>query len=305
MLRIFGESARDCDGVTRRSFLQAGALGLGGLALPDLLRLRAATGPTNGASPGRGVILFWLSGGPGHMETWDPKPDAPGGFRGPFGAIATSVPGRPLRRADARAGAADGPARGPPDGQPRHGRPHQGQPLDAHRLRRPGLQRPRQHRPAPAVDRLGGGPAQGGGPARACPRTSPCRNLRGGTDNLFHYAAYLGGGANPFVVESDPNDPKYRVRNLTLPGGVTLGRLEDRRRMLAALDGLRREADPKLRDLDAYHQRAFDMLTGKDVAAGLRHRRRGPDGSATATAATPSARAPCWPAGWSRRARRS
>ena len=130
-------------------------------------------------------------------------------------------------------------------------------------------------------------------------------HLRGGTDNLFHYAAYLGGGANPFIVESDPNDPKFAVKNLTLPKGLSLDRLEDRRRVLEALDGLRREADPKLRDLDAYYQRAFDMLTGQDVADGVRHRRRGPAGSATATAGTPSARAPCWPGGWSRRARRS
>src|SRR6478609_3056020 len=92
MLRIFGGSARDGDGVTRRSFLQAGALGLGGLTLTDLLRLRAE-GATTAAGRGRSVILFWLSGGPGHMETWDPKPDAPGGFRGPFGSIATNVPG--------------------------------------------------------------------------------------------------------------------------------------------------------------------------------------------------------------------
>jgi len=92
VLRIVGGSATDCDGVTRRSFLQAGVLGLGGLALPDLLRLRAA-GETAAKGQGRSVILFWLSGGPGHMETWDPKPEAPRGFRGPFGAIPTSVPG--------------------------------------------------------------------------------------------------------------------------------------------------------------------------------------------------------------------
>src|SRR5438552_1423856 len=89
MLTIYGDGARDCDGVTRRSFLRAGVLGLGGLALPDLLRLRAR----GAAGRDRSVILFWLSGGPGHMETWDPKPDAPGPFRGPLGAIATKVPG--------------------------------------------------------------------------------------------------------------------------------------------------------------------------------------------------------------------
>src|SRR4028118_1300716 len=92
MLKIFGGSARDCDGVTRRSFLQAGVLGLGGLALPDLLRLRAAGAAAPGGR-GRSVILFWLSGGPGHMETWDPKPDAPGGVRGPLGARPPRGPG--------------------------------------------------------------------------------------------------------------------------------------------------------------------------------------------------------------------
>src|SRR5262245_65316264 len=91
MLNVVGSSSLPCDGVTRRSFVQAGVRGLGGLGLSDLLRLRS-----DGASPvvaRRSVILFWLSGGPGHMETWDPKPDAPGGFRGPFGSIPTSVPG--------------------------------------------------------------------------------------------------------------------------------------------------------------------------------------------------------------------
>src|SRR5207245_1642580 len=91
-------------------------------------------------------------------------------------------------------------------------------------------------------------------------------HLRGGTDNLFHYAAYLGGSANPFIVEADPNDGKYQVRNLTLPGGVSLRRLEDRRHVLGAIDQLHRDADPRLRDLDAYYGRAFDMLTGKAVA---------------------------------------
>jgi Protein of unknown function (DUF1501) len=98
MLRIPGGGARDCDGITRRSFVQAGILGLGGLGWADLLRMRgvASAVPAAGTvreSAGRSVILFWSSGGPGHMETWDPKPDAQQAFRGPFGAIPTSVPG--------------------------------------------------------------------------------------------------------------------------------------------------------------------------------------------------------------------
>src|SRR5581483_9152090 len=90
MLKIVGGASSDCTGVTRRNFLQAGVLGLGGLSLADLGRLRAAA-PAKARDTS--VILFWLSGGPGHMETWDPKPDAVSQFRGPFGAIRSRVPG--------------------------------------------------------------------------------------------------------------------------------------------------------------------------------------------------------------------
>src|SRR5215470_16571105 len=88
MFRIIGDKGSDCTGITRRSFVQAGVLGLGGLTLTDFL-LASANQPARDTA----VILFWLSGGPGHMETWDPKPDAPAQYRGPLGAIRTSVPG--------------------------------------------------------------------------------------------------------------------------------------------------------------------------------------------------------------------
>ena len=78
--------------ISRRCFLRAGALGTGGLTLADLLKLQAA-GAVRDSAAGKSVILFWLSGGPGHMETWDPKPLAPAEYRGPCAAIDTSVPG--------------------------------------------------------------------------------------------------------------------------------------------------------------------------------------------------------------------
>jgi len=264
MLRIPGESARDCDGLTRRSFLQVGTLGLGGLALPEFFRLQAqAAGRGPGAQ--RSVILIWLSGGPGHMETWDPKPDAASGFRGPLGAIGTSLPGVHLGELM-------------PEQAKRmehlailrtvnHGT---GDHTKGNHWMLTGYEGPAFNAPDNTVQRR---PSIGSAVARlkaagrpGMPSYVAVPNLRGGTDNLFHYAAYLGGGSNPFVIESDPNDPKYRVRNLSLPGGVTLARLEDRRRMLSALDQVRRDADAKHRDLDAYHERAFGMLTGPSVA---------------------------------------
>src|SRR5205085_10050126 len=76
---------------SRRWFLQTGLAGLAGLTLPDLLRCRAE-GRAAGAGR-KAVILIWLSGGPSHLDTWDPKPDAPSEVRGPFGSIATKIPG--------------------------------------------------------------------------------------------------------------------------------------------------------------------------------------------------------------------
>src|SRR5262249_59028252 len=75
--------------ITRRTFLRAGALALGGLTLPDLLVARGAAP----APPDTSVILFWMWGGPSHLETYDLKPDAPTEYRGPFRPIRTTVPG--------------------------------------------------------------------------------------------------------------------------------------------------------------------------------------------------------------------
>jgi hypothetical protein len=77
-------------GMSRRDFLRAGYLSVGGLALSDLLRLRASGGavPTDTA-----VLLLFVHGGPSHLETYDMKPNAPAEIRGPFRPIPTSVPG--------------------------------------------------------------------------------------------------------------------------------------------------------------------------------------------------------------------
>jgi hypothetical protein len=74
---------------SRRWFLQTGLAGLAGLSLADACRL----GATSPSRDPRSVILFWLSGGPSQIDTWDPKPEAPAEIRGPYRSIPTSVPG--------------------------------------------------------------------------------------------------------------------------------------------------------------------------------------------------------------------
>lgn len=93
MLTIYDpqqKSADQCDGVNRRNFLKAGALGSLGLSLPQLLSLEAQAGIKN--SP-KSVILVYLVGGPPHQDLFDLKPEAPKEVAGPWLPIETNVPG--------------------------------------------------------------------------------------------------------------------------------------------------------------------------------------------------------------------
>jgi len=78
---------------SRRWFLQTGLTGMAGLTLPMLLKQRAEAAKAGRPKSKKNVILFWLSGGPSHLDMWDPKPDAPSEIRGPFDSIPTKLPG--------------------------------------------------------------------------------------------------------------------------------------------------------------------------------------------------------------------
>src|SRR5262245_57878369 len=84
-----------CRGPSRRALLRVGLLGAWGFGLADLLRHRAWSSATAPARPARArsCILIWLAGGPSHLDTFDPKPDAPRDVRGEFRPIETAVPG--------------------------------------------------------------------------------------------------------------------------------------------------------------------------------------------------------------------
>ena len=254
MLRVSG----DC-GLSRRSFVQAGMLGIGGLTLPELFRIRAQA---REATKDTAVILFWMSGGPGHMETWDPKPDAVPQFRGPFGAIRTNVPGIQFGELMPRQAAiADkiAVARSVAHGSGDH--------TKGNHWMLTGFEGPAFNAPDFRVQRrpsLGSAASKLKGANRpGMPAYVAVPHLRGGTDNFFHYAAYLGPAHNPFVVNSDPNKPNFRVRNLSLTRGLTFDRLEDRREVLGLIDRVK-HAGNDARDSSA--EQAFSLLTSRDVA---------------------------------------
>ncbi len=92
MLRVYSNNrSRDCQGVSRRDFVQAGSLALGSLTLPSLLAARAASGQS--FVQDKSVVLLYLSGGASHIETFDPKMTAPVGNRSVTGEVSTNIPG--------------------------------------------------------------------------------------------------------------------------------------------------------------------------------------------------------------------
>jgi hypothetical protein len=85
---------RNCRGLSRREFLKVGSLGLlGGMSLPALLQARAAAAAAGRVVKDRAVVLLFLSGGPSHIEFFDPKMTAPAEFRSITGEVQTRLPG--------------------------------------------------------------------------------------------------------------------------------------------------------------------------------------------------------------------
>ena len=89
MLSFRGGPAKNCDGLSRRSFLRAGSLGIGGLSLPDLIRAESVSGKGSSA---KSIIHIHLDGGPPQMDMIDPKPDSPVEYRGDIKSIPSEIP---------------------------------------------------------------------------------------------------------------------------------------------------------------------------------------------------------------------
>jgi len=246
-----------CPGpVNRRAFLEAGSLALGGLALGDLLRARAAANEAGKGSSDTSVILIWLQGGPSHMETYDLKPEAPIDYRGETNPIHTTVPGLELSEyLPLHARVADKLVliRSIAHGFANHaggaGRFLSGykplKPLD-----------PKAQFPClgPVVSRMLEGHRD-----PSMPRyIASASNVYGGG------SAGLGPAYLPFVVGADPNSPDFKVNNLSL-GASVRDRLDDRQTLLNAFDGLRRDIDQsRLMDsMDKFNREAVSLLTSE------------------------------------------
>ena len=243
---------------SRRSFLTAGTLGVGGLGLPDYYRLRAAANEP-GKFPDTSVIFVWLAGGTPHMETYDMKPDAPSDYRGLFNPIRTNVPGIDVCEL-----------------LPMHAKI-----ADKFTLVRSIAHNFSDHGGGSKRFMTGRIPDTPTGTLVDAPSVisivskmregydvglpnciSASQGGRSKVDTYAQGSAYLGMKYNFFPAGGDPSSPDFQIRNLFLNNKVA-DRLEDRSTLLREFDKLRRDVDASgsMEAMDEYNQQAYDLLT--------------------------------------------
>ena len=253
-------SGRLCDGpLKRREFLSAGALGVGGLCLPNLFRMQAqAANSGTSIDQETSVIFVWLPGGPPHMDMYDMKPNAPAEYRGAFHPIATNVSGMEvceLMPLHARIADRYSIVRSVAHTFADHGGGHKR--VMTGRI------------PLTPVDTVNDSPAAGSivakcreGKIREIPNYVSL-NPGGRIGDVFAQgAAYLGSAFTPFNVEGDPTAPGFAVPNIS-PQPTVGGRIDDRMTLLGKLDRIERQIDASrlMESMDSYQQRAVGMLT--------------------------------------------
>jgi len=254
----------NCNGVSRRDFIQVGLGGMLGLGLCDLLRLRAYGAETAGKTANKNVncILIWMDGGPSHYETFDPKPDAPSEIRGEFKPIATKIPGAYFSECIPKlAEVADKltVVRSICHNDPNHG--------GGNHYMMTGMKTPV---PVACGAFVTFHPSYGS-------MVSYDRGLRKGMPAYISMPQvsrsggpnFLGGQHAPFVIDGYPNSPSFKVRDVVLPADISQGRAENRQKLRESLDAMKRFSD-KLADdpavtFDRYYAQGLNLVASKEA----------------------------------------
>lgn len=241
---------------SRREILRFGLSAFGTLSLPNLLRLQAA-GPKRERTA---VIIVWCRGGASHLDLYDPKPDSPSEYRGPFKPIASKTTG--LRVTELL---------------PRHAAIS-----DRFTIFR-GMAHTGGGHPAGSLQLLSGDPDPQDKLVPVLPdlmsvahrlRYEPGRALPNyvGVNPIVRYdnftiagPAYLGESFAPFTVNGDPSAPNFRVPNIGLADDAERGRFAQRAKLHESLGSLRRDLDQS-KGMDVFQQQAMNLLTSPEAA---------------------------------------
>jgi uncharacterized protein (DUF1501 family) len=296
MLTILSRPQRVCSGLTRRELLRAGGAGLLGLSLPGVLAAEESA-PAFSHGRARSVIFLFLFGGPSQLETFDMKPDAPSGIRGPFRPIASRTAG--LRICEhlpqlARASNKFCVVRTVTHRHNDHNASHYiqtGHPWP--RVAANGQDVNASDKDWPAMGSVVEYLAQHapGRPASRLPAYIYLPNRLGhmqGYDRTGQYAGWLGRAYNalatdirkrgphdnPFFRPCTDDELDFRIKGLAADPELTLDRMDCRRSLLEQFEAKRRIlAGQKLATHNKIRQRAFGLVTSEQMRTALDIRR--------------------------------
>jgi hypothetical protein len=264
MLRIdAGGSGPYCDGLSRRSFVQLGVAGMASVGLAGVLRAREQSPAGDEARRSTSAILIWLDGGPSHLDLYDMKPQAPAEVRGIWSPIPTNVPGIEISELF-----------------PRQAKVANKFSLIRSLYHDTGDHFSGGHRMLTSKDMgvsgadtsgrfpsLGSIVARERGPRhRSMPAyvSVPVASSIGLSPGYFG-CNWLGAHLDPFQTGGDPNAADFQVQNLNLTAGLTVERLDDRRRLQSTLDRIPRALDAagEFASLDRFDLDAYEFVSGK------------------------------------------
>jgi len=232
------------------------------VALPDVWRARAASAQSNGNRKDTSVILIWLDGGPGHMDMYDMKPDAPAEYRGIWKPIRTKVPGFDITELFPKQAQITDKFSMIRSLQVNTGDHFAG----GHRMltgKDMGVSGANTAGKFPSIGSIVNrelGPRKRGMPGYVAVPYGMSIGLRPG----YFGGHFLGSQHNPFETVNDAASPNFRVNNLNLAAGLSIERLEDRRSLVKHFDSTRREIDrlAESQAMDRFSQEAFEFVTG-------------------------------------------
>jgi hypothetical protein len=242
---------------TRRDVIRVGWLSALGLSLGSFLKLKEARGgtPARKIEPkAKSVIHIYLQGGFPHMDSFDPKPDAPAEYRGILSTVPTKLTGeRFSEHMPKTAAIADKVTivRSMTHTEVDHSRGQHSMFTG--------------YRPSPALlyPSMGSVTAHELGPRREMPPYIAVPTA----GNPYLGSGYLGNAYGPFALGADPGRSGFRVRDLSLPPGVDEAQFASRKEWKALVDGhfAKTEKDDALATMDSFHQRAYGMLSSPSV----------------------------------------
>lgn len=237
----------------RREFLSVGAMGMLGLTLGDLLRMEsqaAESGPLKGKA--KSVLHIFLPGGMAHQESFDPKPYAPIEYRGSFGVSQTSIPGEVFCESVPEIAKIANKltiVRSMTHGEAAHER-------GTHNMFT-------GYRPSPALiyPSLGSVVSHEFGPRENLPPYVCIPNQ----PNPYAGPGYMSSSFGPFSLGADPASRRFRVRDLSLPGGVDEARFTRRRTALEAVNAHFEAAEgaDAVAAMDTFYDRAYAMISSQ------------------------------------------